>query len=190
MNWLVARQRITKTGQQFKSLSQYAWLPALLVSSISAYYGYQNNRLQIFGARPELSVEQVTITDPYDQATFRLKMRNVGTRSIINLNMKLVTVDPTTNRMLTLANVASGNTIHRETEFESHGPIDVKQYLGLLTVCVKYRDANDAEYTDALFYKFPGLNPHLTKETGGGGEYVASYIYPDERRILERLPIC
>lgn len=61
---------VSNTLLWLKEVSPYAWMPALVVPCISAYYSYQNNILQTASSRPELLFEQVTISTSPSEAAF------------------------------------------------------------------------------------------------------------------------
>lgn len=178
-----------KTLLWVKGAAPYAWIPALIVSTISAYYAYENFTLQRTGNHPELLFTHVALSDPYDQGILELQMRNVGTRSAYRLNITVRTIDIDSGRAITLAAIL-GSKIPREGAPSAQTKINVKQFLGVLVLCTKYFDQTDKEYGDISFYKFPNLNPQLTKEEGGGGVYEPSDILPEELQRLERLSIC
>jgi hypothetical protein len=69
---------ILKTLLWLKGAAPYAWIPALIVSGVSAYFAYQNFALQVAANHPELVFTHVALNDPYDQGILDLQMRNVG----------------------------------------------------------------------------------------------------------------
>jgi hypothetical protein len=190
MRWAAAKERLLRTVATFKNLSQYAWLPALVVSGVSAYYGYRNYHLQIAGSRPDLSYTQVTLSDPYSDQILHLQARNVGTRAATDFSLAVRTIDPATGVTKTLTSVVASNSIPREGQISANPKINVKELMGVLVLCTRYRDVAGTEFSDTRFYMFPGLNPNLTKEQGGGGSYDATDIPPDSQRSLEKFKVC
>jgi hypothetical protein len=184
------RERLTKTLLWLRDVASYAWIPALIVSAMSAYYGYENFMLQTLGNHPELTFVNVALRDPYDQGILDLQMRNAGTRSAYRLNITVRTVDIISGDAITLVSIVGSNTISREGTPSAHPKINVKQFLGVLVLCTQYFDDANKEYNQISYYKFLNLKPQLTKEEGGGGVYESFDVLFEERQRLERLLIC
>ena len=173
-----------------RELATYAWLPALVISSISAYFAFQNYSLQTSGNRPELVYTRLVLNDPYDQATLEMSLRNVGNRPARNLKIMVGTTDPQGKRLAILATVVGSNVILKDGAPGARPKINVKDFLGVLVVCTQYTDADKNQFTDVAFHKIPNLKPGLTKEQGGGGEYTLSDVLPEERDTLTKLSLC
>jgi hypothetical protein len=75
MRWIV------KTLLWLKGAAPYAWIPALIVSGVSAYFAYQNFALQVAANHPELVFTHVALNDPYDQGILDLQ-GNVGLTTV------------------------------------------------------------------------------------------------------------
>jgi hypothetical protein len=173
-----------------KWLAPFAWVPALIVSGISAYYAYQNYHLQTANNRPELAFTQLVFRNPPDEGLLAFAFRNVGTKPAENVTIVMRTVDPNGERPTTLATIFAGNSIPKEATREVRQKIQIQQFLGVLVLCTKYSDQSKHQFEDVSFYQFPDVDPQRTREQGGGGEYGSADLRPEMQRKLEKLSPC
>jgi hypothetical protein len=96
-------------GKWFKDIAPFAWLPALIVSGISAYYAHENFKLQTAAARPELAYPRISVRNPYGEALLDLALRNVGNRSATKMKIIVRTVDIESGRTETLTEIVGSN---------------------------------------------------------------------------------
>jgi hypothetical protein len=173
-----------------KELALFAWLPALVVSCVSAYFAVLNYNLQTSGNRPELIYTRLVLVDPYEQSTLEMQLRNVGARPAHDLRILLGTTDVEAKMLVSLGTIVGSNLIPRDAMPAAQAKIDLKQFRGILIVCTQYSDAANNQYRDVAFHKIPNLKVGLTKEQGGGGEYKMADVLPEERVLLTKRSLC
>jgi hypothetical protein len=174
-----------------KQLAPYIWIPTLIISGISAYYAYQNYKLQSAANRPELVFGQVVFrATSTDQVFLDLDIRNVGARPAENLAIDVVTINPNGDQPAKIGTITGSNSIPKEGFRGAHLQFNRKQFLGLLALCATYTDQSGNGYRDVSFYQFPNFNPQLTAEQGGGGRYDSTDIATALQRKFEQLPLC
>ncbi len=171
-------------------VSPYAWIPALIISSISAYLAYQNYTLQISGSRPQVIFNRMDLTNPYDEGMLSLGMINVGNRTAYDYALAINTVDLQHGQVVKLMIVNASNPIARQESIGAEPRLDMKKFLDVLVLCATYHDDSGKTFNDLTTVDFPTITRGLTKDKGGGGQYVAASVSPDVRRKLEKMGIC
>jgi hypothetical protein len=173
-----------------KAFSPYAWLPILIVSIVSAVLGYRNITIQRSGNRPEMIFNRMELRNPYDDGIFSLGMLNVGTRTAYDYELVIETVDLGATKVVRLETVSSSNPIRRQGGVSAEPHLDMSKFLDVIALCSTYRDEDGNTFYDQIFISFPTMPRGLTKDKGGGGQYLAASVPPEERRKLERMKIC
>jgi hypothetical protein len=173
-----------------KAFSSYAWMPILTVGVASAIFSYRNLSMQQSGNRPEMIFNRIELHDPYDEGTFSLGMLNVGSRTAYEYQLVIKTVDIDTRQRADLETVSSSNPIRRQGGVSAEPRLKMSNFLGVMALCTTYRDDDDRTFDDQMFVNFPTMTRGLTKDKGGGGQYLAANVSPDDRRKLEKMEVC
>jgi hypothetical protein len=192
--WIEARAKMLSganaTATALKAFSPYAWVPILTVGIVSAFLSYNNLSFQQSGSRPEMTFNRMELRDPYDDGIFSLGMLNVGTRTAYDYQLDIRTLEIATGKVVKLVTVSDSNPIRRQAGGSAEPRLDMSRFLDVLALCVSYRDENDRGFDDVSFVYFPTMTRGLKKDKGGGGQYLAASVSPDERRKLEKFEAC
>jgi hypothetical protein len=183
-------KRLVDTLSWLGRVSPYAWIPALIVSSVSAYFAYMNYTLQVSGSRPQMIFNRTDMTNPYDEGILSLGMMNVGTRTAYDYQLAIKTVDIQHDKTVNLAVISASNPIPRQGGISAEPRLDMTKFLDLLVLCATYRDDRGKTVDDLTAVDFPTMTRGLTKDKGGGGQYVAASVSPDVRRKVEKMGVC
>jgi hypothetical protein len=173
-----------------KAFSSYAWVPILIVGVISAVLSYRNLSFQQSGNRPEMIFNRMELRDPYDDGIFSLGMLNVGSRTAYDYQLSIRTVGIGTGQRVELETVSSSNPIGRQGGVSAEPHLNMSNFLDVLALCATYRDDDEKAFYDQIFVSFPTMTRGLTKDKGGGGQYLAANVSPDDRRRLEKMEVC
>jgi hypothetical protein len=80
--------------------------------------------------------------------------------------------------------------MRRQDGVSAQPRLDMTKYLDVMALCTIYSDEDGKIFNDAMFVNFPTMTRGLKKDKGGGGQYPASSIWPEQRRKLEKMEIC
>jgi len=173
-----------------KAFSPYAWVLILVVSITSAVLAYKNLSLQQNAIRPEMLFNRMDMVDPYDDGILNLGMRNVGTRSAYDYHIERKTVDLTSGNIVLMQTLDNSNPIIRQGEISASPHLDMSKFLDVLVLCVTYHSEDGRTFNDPMFVTFPAMTRGLKKDKGGGGQYLAASVAPEQRQKLEKMEIC
>lgn len=181
----------SKAGARLlKAFSPFAWVPILTVGVLSAIMTYKNLSFQKAGNRPEMIFNRVELRDPYDDGILYFGMLNVGTRSAYDYNLTIKTVQFSSDTVVVLLVVNSSNPVRRQGSVSAEPRLDMSKYLDVMALCATYRDDDGKDFNDPMFVYFPTMTRGLKKDKGGGGQYLAASVSPDELHKLEKLEVC
>jgi hypothetical protein len=173
-----------------KAFSPYAWVLILIVGITSAVLAYKNLSLQQSAIRPEMLFTRADMVDPYDDGILNLGMQNVGTRSAYDYHLTIKTVDLTSGNIAVMQVVNNSNPIIRQGGISASPRLDMSKFLDVMALCVTYSSEDGRTFNDQTFFTFPTMTRGLKKDKGGGGQYLAASVSPEQRQNLEKLEIC
>jgi len=117
-------------------------------------------------------------------------MQNEGTRTAYDFKVDIKTVGFSTGQIVHMETLTGSNPIRRQGGISAMPRLDMTKFLDVLALCSTYRDDDGNVYDDALFVNFPSMTRGLKKDKGGGGQYLAAGVSPDDHRKLEKMKVC
>jgi hypothetical protein len=174
----------------FKFVRDHVGVLGLAVSVTALIVSLKILSLQRSGNRPEMIFNRMELRDPYDDGVFDVGMQNEGTRTAYDYKIDMKTVDLGTGQIVHMETLTGSNPIRRQGGISAMPRLDMTKFLDVLALCSTYRDDDGNVYNDALFVNFPSMTRGLKKDKGGGGQYLAAGVSPDDYRKLEKMQVC
>jgi hypothetical protein len=150
-------------------------------STTSAVLAYKNFSLQQSSIRQEMLFTRVDMSNAYDDRILNLGIQNVETRSAYDYHLSIKTVDLTSGNIVKMQTVNDSNPIVRQGGISASPHLDMSTFLDVMALCMTYHSEDGRTFNDPVFVTFPTMTRGLKKDKGGGGQYLADSVSPEQR---------